>query len=261
MIRLLLRVGSFACLLGSASVGAAFAQDFPTPTPVPVEKAQPDDQAAADPCPKISLKGPNQPVREGNPVRITANIAGGDKKISPMFNWSISAGVIRSGQGTANIEIDTSGAGNERTIYTTLLVGGYSGECSSSENVAFAVASPARIADEFGPLSDEELSKRIESFAASIPPGDGLHIIGYAGRNNVRGYATAKLRQIRTVALKNGILSDRLATVDGGYREAAVFEFWLVPAGAEPPAPSPSISAKDIVFPKATPSAPKPRKP
>jgi hypothetical protein len=254
--------GSLLCLSGFACALPAFGQDpAPPPPPPPVEKTQLEEQNSTDPCPKISLKGPGGPVREGLPVRLSASMVGGDKKITPMFDWSISAGVIRSGQGTATIEIDTDGAGRDRSIYATLLIGGYSGECASSENVVVSIAPPAKIVDEFGTLPDEELVKRIESFVGSIPPGDSLHIIAYAGRNNVRGYASATLRQMRTAVLKTGIPGERLATVDGGYREQPAFEFWLVPAGAEPPTPSPSVRAKDIVFPKAATTAVKPKKP
>jgi hypothetical protein len=254
-------IGSILVLLNVLAMGLAAQEPAPPPPPPPAEKTLSEDQAQADPCPKIALKAPNQPVREGAPVRLTATLTGGDKKVAPIFDWSLSAGVIRSGQGTASIEVDTSGAGAERSIVATLLIGGFSGECMLSESAAVSVAGPARIVDEFGALSEEEMAARIGSFAASAPAGDQAYILAYAGRNNVRGYASSTLRQIRTVAIKAGIPGDRLVTVDGGYREQAAFEFWLVPIGAEAPAPTPSLNARDIVFPKAAASAQKTRKP
>ena len=226
----------------------------PPPPPPPAEKANPEDQTSTDPCPKITLKAPDKPVRDGASVKLTASLNGGDKKVTPIFDWSISAGMIRSGQGTSSIEVDTSGAGADRAIYATLLIGGYSPECTSSENAVIPVAGPAKMVDEFGALPETELSSKIESMIASVSPDDQVHIIGYAGRKDVRGFASSTLRQIRSAALKAGMPADRLATVDGGYREEPIFEFWLVPVGAEPPAPSPTVNAREIVFPKATPA-------
>ncbi len=230
------------------------APEPPLPPP-PAEKPQPEDQSTADPCPKITLKAPNQPVRDGASLRLTAGLLGGDKKVVPMFDWSLSAGTIRSGQGTPNIEVDTTGAGTDRVIHATVLLGGFSPECASSESVAVPIAGPAQKADEFGALPESEIASRIESFISSVSPTDQVHVFAYAGRTNVRGFASSSLRQIRTQALKSGISSDRLVTVDGGYRDKAAFELWVVPLGSEPPKATPTVSARDIVFPKTTPTA------
>lgn len=241
---------TFSCWIGTSAQDPA-----PPPPPPPVEKTQPEEPNSSDPCPKISLKVPNQPVRDGLPVRLGASLSGGDKKVIAMFDWSLSAGVIRSGQGTPSIEVDTTGAGADRVIYATLLIGGYPPECTSSETVTVNVAGPPRKADEFGSLPEAEMASRIESFIASVPPTDQVHIFAYAGRTNVRGFASSSLKQIRAQALKSGISADRLVTADGGYRDEAAFELWIVPLGAEPPKASPTVSAKDIVFPKSTPTA------
>ena len=230
----------------------ASAQDTPPPPP-PSEKPANEDSPSVDPCPKIVLKAPKQPVRDGASIRLTANLTGGDKKVTAIFDWSISAGIIRSGQGTPTIEVDTSGAGGDRAIYATLLIGGYSGECSSSENVVIAVAGPARMIDEFGALPEGELGSKIQSMITSVPADEQVHIIGYAGRKDARGFASSTLRQIRSAAIKAGIPSDRVATIDGGYREESAFEFWVVPPGAEPPSPSPTVNAREIVFAKTPP--------
>jgi hypothetical protein len=226
----------------------AQAEEQPKP---PVEKQQQADQPPADPCPKIDVKAPNQPIRDGVPVKISANLAGGDKKVSPMFDWSISAGVISSGQGTPSIEIDTTGAGSERMIYATVLLGGFAPECMSSGTATVTVAGPAQKVDEFGVMPEAELSQRLTSFLGSVAQTDQAYIFAYAGRTNVRGFASSSLRQIRAEALKTGIPSERLITIDGGYRDDAGYELWIVPIGSEAPRPSPTVSARDIVFPKA----------
>ncbi|MBV9957137.1 MAG: hypothetical protein JO360_01895, partial [Acidobacteria bacterium] len=50
-----------------------------------------------------------------------------------------------------------------------------------------------------------------------------------------------------------GIDSQRVVIVNGGYRETDFYEFWIVPQGAEPPQPSPSLSPSE-----AQPAAEKP---
>jgi hypothetical protein len=251
MKRVLLAFGSFMVLTGVLALGtSAQTPDQPAPEKPTPEKAQTAEQQPGDPCPKIELKAPNQPVRDGMPVKISVALAGGDKKVSPMFDWSISAGMINAGQGTPTIEVDTSGAGSDRTIYATVLLGGFAPECESSANATVTVAAPARKVDEFGTLPEEELTGRLDKFLSHVSPSDQAYIFAYAGRTNVRGYASSSLRQIRAHALKAGISSDRLVTMDGGFREDAVYELWLVPIGSEAPRPSPTVSARDIVFPK-----------
>ncbi|MBS1796768.1 MAG: hypothetical protein JSS81_23255 [Acidobacteria bacterium] len=40
----------------------------------------------------------------------------------------------------------------------------------------------------------------------------------------------------------------QIETVDGGYREYRTLEFWIVPAGAEMPRPTPSFKSSDLVY-------------
>ncbi|CAN5183043.1 hypothetical protein BH20ACI2_BH20ACI2_28590 [soil metagenome] len=252
----------FSSFLVLTSILALFTSaqtpEQPAPPPPPAEKVPTEDQTSSDPCPKIGLKAPSQPVRDGVPVRLVASLTGGDKKVVPMFDWSVSAGAIRSGQGTMNIEVDTTGASAERAIHATVLLGGFSTECLSSETAVVQIAGPAQKTDEFGPISDDEMAARIKNVIASLTPNDQVHIFAYAGRTNVRGYASSTLRQIRAHALKSGITSELLTTIDGGYREEAAFEFWAVPLGAEPPKPTPTVSAREIIFPRPTNSVRRP---
>jgi hypothetical protein len=251
MKRALLAFGSFIVLTGVLALGTSAQTPEPQkPTP---EKPAPADQPPVDPCPKIDIKVPNQPIREGLPAKVSVALAGGDKKVAPMFDWSISAGMINGGHGTPTIEIDTTGAGADRTVYATVLIGGLAPECDSSANATFTVAGPAQKVDEFGTMPDEELSERVDKFLSHVSTADQAYIFAYAGRTNVRGHAAASLRQIRAHALKTGITSDRLVTMDGGYREEAGYELWLVPIGSEAPRPSPTVNARDIVFPKPPP--------
>ncbi|MEO7658839.1 MAG: hypothetical protein ABIV48_04430, partial [Pyrinomonadaceae bacterium] len=209
-------------------------------------------------CPQLDLKTATQPVREGVPVKFTATLVGADPKIPVAYDWYLSAGVINRGQGTPVIDVNTAGAGPNREIVANLLVGGFPPECVMTASTSVPVAGPAQKVDEFGEVKDEEETARLDRFASYIAPTDIGYVFGYGGRQSVRGFANENLRKMRTYLLKSGVSSSNLVFVDGGYRDVATFELWLVPRGAEAPRATPTVSSKDIVFPKRTPVKRKP---
>ena len=222
--------------------------------PVPAEKT-PVTAVAASPCPTIQIQGSTgKLVRDGQPVTFIANIAGGDPSIVPTIVWNTSAGSIVSGQGTRNIHVDSTGAGSNREIVADLWVGGLAPECTSQASASVRVAGPPAKVEEFGDLPVEKENERLAAFLSGLPQAnDRIVVIGYAGRNNVRGFAGNGLRRIRTQLAEQGISAERISVTDGGFREEPIYEFWLVPEGSDAPRPTPTIDRKDIVFPKATP--------
>jgi hypothetical protein len=54
------------------------------------------------------------------------------------------------------------------------------------------------------------------------------------------------------LVLTRGINAARIVTIDGGYREQPTTEFWIVPDGASPPQPSPTIAPSEIGPPAKT---------
>lgn len=87
-------------------------------------------------CPAIQIKAPDS-VPQGSKARVTANLVGGAGR--PTFRWSLTAGTIVSGQGTATIQIDTSGLGGTG-ISATVDLGGLPRECATtSASASFLV--------------------------------------------------------------------------------------------------------------------------
>ncbi len=243
----------FPAILGLCTV-TAMAQVPPPPKPPQPVVTQPP----VAPCPQIQVQGPNRPMREGEQVGFAVNISGGDPGVQPIYSWAISSGTIIGGQGTRNIAVDSAGTGVDRQITADLLVGGYAPECTISAKATVAVAGPAKKVDEFGDLIEKDEAGKLDSVITYVNQNpDRVYIIGYAGRSNVRGYASNVLRRMRAYIAKSGVTSDRVAAVDGGFREEPTYEFWIVPVGAEAPRPSPTIERKDIVYPKTPPPAPK----
>jgi hypothetical protein len=239
---------------------AAFAQAPPPPPPMKPgtqqPAVQPGQQPAAVPCPQLVVQGPGRSVRDGEQISFAANIGGGDPNVQPVFNWSISSGTIVNGQGTRTIQVDSTGAGNDRQITADLLIGGYSFECRNSATATVPVAAPAKKVDEFGDLPAQDESGKLDSIVNYLNQApDRIYVIGYAGRNNVRGYASDVLRRMKAYTTGKAP-ADRVVMIDGGFREQPAYEIWVVPIGAEPPRPSPTIDRKDIVYPKPPPRTP-----
>ncbi|MEQ1606999.1 MAG: hypothetical protein ABL999_19205 [Pyrinomonadaceae bacterium] len=253
-----LLMGIVPAILGFCTL-AAIAQTPPQPgKPNPQAPAQ-ATMPAVIPCPQIQLQGPNRPMKDGEQVTLAAIIGGGDPSVQPIFSWSISSGTITSGQGGRNITIDSTGAGNDRQIIADLLVGGYGFECTNRATVTVQVAAPAKKVDEFGDLPEKDEAGKLDSIVTYLAQApDRIYIIGYAGRNNVRGYAGDVLRRMKAYITKAGTPYDRVAAIDGGFKEQPGYEIWVVPIGADPPRPTPTVDRKDIVYPKPPPPVKKP---
>ncbi|MEJ7624268.1 MAG: hypothetical protein WKF34_09775 [Pyrinomonadaceae bacterium] len=239
-------------LVGMASLGAFGQKESSkkdTPSVLPSPLGQPG-VPPVEPCPTLQVHASVPTVvREGAPIRFTANLAG-NLKVAPSFSWSVSSGTMTSGQGTSNIEVDTTGAGADKAITATVMIGGLASDCTYMGETTIKVAGPARKVYEYGEVPDEQQTRWLDSLTAALAPDEHAYIIVYAGRTSLRGASMAELKKIRAHVLKGGTPGDRFLTVDGGYRETPGREFWLVPIGAAPPSPTPTIAARDIVFPK-----------
>lgn len=222
------------------------------PVPVAAEAVAP-----VSPCPSIELQAPQKTVRDGEHVGFTAMLSGGDAKVAPLFNWSISAGTVVSGQGTSRIGVDSTGAGADKAITATVQIGGFPPECAADATVTLYIAGPARKADEFGTLAENDENARLDAFISMLTEKDLAYVFAYAGRTSPRGQAANDVRRIRARLLTAGAPKERIVTIDGGFREDIAYELWVVPLGAETPHSTPTIKAKDIVYPKPTPAAPK----
>jgi len=174
--------------------------------------------------------------------------------VTPSILWNVSAGSIRDGQGTTRIDIDSTGAGEYRVIDAELWVGGYPPECQAQSTPhRITIIPPATKLDEFGTISvDDENEKLASAVKAAQFGNDKVYVIGYAGRTSERMFASTALRRMRDQIIKSGFPGARIGAYDGVFREQPAFELWIVPEGAEPPKPSPTIDRKDIVFPRIT---------
>jgi len=250
-------------LFGISSISAEAQPRFPfgrpTPTPTPKPAPPPPSAPPVAACPQVSIApASGRTVRDGQPVAFNANIAGGDPKVSPIINWSLSAGTIRDGQGTRRLDVDSTGSGGsaDRQITADLWVGGYAAECPQIQaSASVKIIPPAAKFGEFGELPPEALSTNLKALAQYLSQSpDNLYLIGYAGRTSERGYASISVRKMKDQLTVEGVATRRIVAMDGGFREQPIFEFWIVPVGAEPPRPTPTVNRNEIVYPRPTPT-------
>lgn len=210
----------------------------PAPTPTPV------------PCPQISLNCPEQ-VDAGQSATLTATVSGGDPNVTPSFSWTVTGGTITSGQGTPTITVDTAGVTGSFTATAT--VGGYDPTCpntaSCTVNIPVAEVRTARKFDEFGNISNDDAKARLDTFAVELQndPTSTATIITYGGRRATTNQAQRRADFARDYLVnQRGIDAARITTVDGGFREEASTELYIVPTGAQQPAPSNTIDASEV---------------
>ncbi|HJQ27134.1 MAG TPA: hypothetical protein VKA60_24815 [Blastocatellia bacterium] len=85
-------------------------------------------------CPTTKMTCPDT-VKVGEKLTFTANVEGGDKNVTPTYNWTVSAGAISSGQGTSTITVETKELAANSSVTATVELGGYDRECGYGSTV------------------------------------------------------------------------------------------------------------------------------
>ncbi|HZB43848.1 MAG TPA: hypothetical protein VE360_01320, partial [Pyrinomonadaceae bacterium] len=70
-----------------------------------------------------------------------------------------------------------------------------------------------------------------------------------------KGEAAKRAARIKQYLVgTRGLDPERIFVIDGGHRESWTAELWVVPGGANPPAPTPTVQAEDIRYGKGSPT-------
>lgn len=223
---------AIACLAGLPVASASFH--------LPIQQSQSKPN-----CPTVKVVCIDA-VSVGEQLKITAMVTGGDPNVTPTYNWTVSAGTIESGQGTSSIDVSTAELTESGFITATVDIGGFDRECNTAESCTSNVIkkAEARKLDEYGALEAKDENERLDNFVIELQndPTTQGYIIAYGGR-------TSRATDVQKAAdkAKNYMVSkrnadpSRLATVNGGLREQPATELWIVPFGAEPPVPTPTV--------------------
>jgi len=119
--------------------------------------------------------------------------------------------------------------------------------------------------DQFGDIYCNDEKARLDNFVNLLrdaPEAKG-YIIFYGGRWDHYPYPHRARRRFprrgegeaRAARLKPYILNgwptfkpERIVVINGGYRETWEAELWIVPQGADPPTPTPTVKPEELRF-------------
>ena len=122
--------------------------------------------------------------------------------------------------------------------------------------VVVQASAPITRFDEFADINCEDEYARLDNFAIHLsrePHAKG-YIIFYGGklfrgRLPRRGEAAVRAARMKPYLVnRRGVPSDQVVVIDGGYSEGWRAELWIVPPGAQPPSPSPTVSLSEMKF-------------
>jgi hypothetical protein len=187
-------------------------------------------------CPTLSVSGPSGVTQPGQAMTFTATSSG-----DVTYNWSVSAGTITSGQGSSSIMVDTTGLAGQNVTATVNIAGSAIDPtcgCTTSASETGSVASlpTATLVDEYGKLSNDDVKARIDGFYTQLnnDPTSHGYIIVYGTPAQIK----AARAQINKAISFRKYDPSRVTIVEGPPQGDEVHvKLYLVPAGAENPAP------------------------
>jgi len=211
--------------------GDEFCQAF-TSTSVLVKRCPPP----APVCPTVRISCPDNPIA-GQPIDFTASVTGGAGNIPNVYNWTVSAGTIISGQGTSSIRVDTTGLEGQ-SVRATLSMGGYPMDCSDTCVVEFPVPIECRKFDEFPDIARNDEKARLDNYAIELQndPTSTAYVIVYPGSQGRSGDVQRHTTRIVDYLINSrGIDARRIVTLVGPPRPELIVELWTCPQGGRPP--------------------------
>lgn len=191
-------------------------------------------------CPSVLISCPDR-VRPNQPVTFSANVAGGTPNISPVYNWTVTAGKIISGEGTNSITVDTTGLAGQ-SVRATLTMGGYNSlSCSATCEAQIPPELPVgRRFDEFPAIARNDEKARLDNYAIELQndPTATAYVVVYPGQRGKTGEVQQHItRVVDYLANSRGIDKNRIVSVIGPTRSDLMVDLWLVPQGAKRPIP------------------------
>lgn len=208
------------------------------------------------PCPyPVILSAPPQ-VNDGEIITFTADVSySGSTPLN--YTWTVSPGSARvlRGEGTPTIEVESTGFAGQ-SITATLVVDDGSGEpeCRQTATATTVIPPedrerPSRQFDVCCSCSFDDQKARLDNLAVELQadPTTTTYVIAYGGRTSRIGQANLLGSRARDYLVsERGIDQSRIVVINGGFREEDCVELWIIPSGATPPQPTPTVGAGDV---------------
>lgn len=194
-------------------------------------------------CPSILISCPDK-INPNQPVTFSATVAGGSPG-AHVYNWTVTAGKIISGEGTSTITVDTNGLAGQ-SVRATLTMGGYNTlNCTATCIVQIPPELPVcRKFDEFPAIARDDEKARLDNYAIELQndPTATAYVIVYPGQSGKPGEVQAHItRAVDYLANSRGIDKRRIITIIGPTRGDLAVELWVCPQGAKTPIPGSGI--------------------
>ena len=113
------------------------------------------------------------------------------------------------------------------------------------------VPSPTSAIDTYGDIPFEDEKARLDNFAIelqNVPTAKG-YVTCYGGRVGRGGEARRRCaRAKRYLVTHRRIPAAQVVAEDGGYREEFTVTLWIVPEGATPVQPTPTVDPREVRF-------------
>jgi hypothetical protein len=199
-------------------------------------------------CPAIYVSCPD--TSPDSPLTFNAQVSGVDPSAKLTFKWTVLAGVIVSGQGTASITVDTTEASGQ-TVKASVEVWGLPNQCSKTASCSTDVIRdplPQKI-DEYGVISFGGEKVRLDLLAAEMRKDSNAqgYILSYAGRRARASEAQWRAERAKLYLVRKwGLDPRRIVAIDGGHKETRAIELYIVPLGVTPPPTSPTVEPDEV---------------
>jgi hypothetical protein len=218
---------------------------------------RPNAPVAASLCPfPVKLSAPPQ-VSEGELITYAADV-NYNGTAGLLYRWTVNPANARiiSGAGTPTITVDSTGLAGQR-ITATLVVDDGSGSPLCRQMVQASTFTPRTlkrdiVGSEFDTCcncSDDDQKARLDNLAVELQndPSTTTYLMAYAGRTSRVGESARLLARARDYLVTHrGVDASRITVINGGFREDDCVEVWVVPRGAAPPQPRPTVRAGDV---------------
>lgn len=137
-------------------------------------------QNASSNCPTISVMGPAAMTSLGQPMAFTASVKGSQAIGMPEYQWTVSAGLISSGQGTSSINVNTTGLPNNSNVTAIVKIKGLPIGCNDVDSDTGSISGPVcnLPLDHYGRVSWNEERARLDNMQINLAnnPDSRLYI-------------------------------------------------------------------------------------
>jgi hypothetical protein len=208
------------------------------------------------PCPYPVSLSVDAEVTEGEVITFSTDTAySGNALLNYTWTLNPSSAKILTSVGN-RITVDSTSLGGQR-VTATVVVDDGSGEAACRQTAQAStfvkppehVEHPSRQFDVCCSCSRDDLKARLDNLGVELQndPTATTYVIAYGGRTSRVGQADVLGAFARNyLATDRGVDQSRITVVNGGFREEDCVEMWIVPSGATPPQPTPTVQAGDV---------------